>query len=614
MTSFSKPGMALWAMLISLAFSILISCEQEDDPQIPPTITALSITQGEVGTSVTITGTNFGTAKADVQVSFNNTASVVTSVNATQIVTAVPSGAASGVVKVRVKSIEVTGPVFTVLEPISVTATPFSATVAENSSAGTALGSVSATTNRGTLSYAISAQSVAGALAINTSTGAITISNAAAFNHEVNATITGTVSVVNGEETATSNLTITVSDVEEVAINNVTYTIAENRPNGTAIGTINCCWIGSSPAFSIVSQTPADAVSINPTNGQLTVNNSALFDFESRTSVTGQFQVVSQSESKTRNFTITITDVNEELQYSATMTIVAGNSEVTGCSAGSTTTFQRPFFGSLDVVDSPDPVLFIADLQCGVKQVTLGTNVSSVSKYTAPQGVAVHDVAPSPNGSFYYATTQFNDGRTLAMNVIRIYNNGTTDVFLSNLTTPTGLTVAPNGDVYVAETDGRKIKRFSSTGTLLTTYGTGAVGSADGNFQSATFARTRDVQRDAAGNLFIADRYSVRKIDTQGNVTTVAGTNASGDAVGAVTAARFNEIHAIGVLPNGNILVADHVNTKIKMITTTGQVVTLITTPGASPEGIIVESDRSFYFTVQGRPVIYRGSISYPGM
>src|SRR5207247_5013055 len=59
----------------------------------PPTVTSLSPTSGQVGTPVTIAGTNFGATQGTSTVTFNGTLATPTSWSGTSIVAPVPSGA-----------------------------------------------------------------------------------------------------------------------------------------------------------------------------------------------------------------------------------------------------------------------------------------------------------------------------------------------------------------------------------------------------------------------------------------------------------------------------------------------------------------------------------------
>ncbi len=69
-----------------------------------PTISSLSVTSGPVGTSVTITGSSFGSNQGSSTVKFNGTTATATSWSATSIATTVPTGATTGNVVVTVSN------------------------------------------------------------------------------------------------------------------------------------------------------------------------------------------------------------------------------------------------------------------------------------------------------------------------------------------------------------------------------------------------------------------------------------------------------------------------------------------------------------------------------
>jgi len=87
-------------------------------PVPPPSITNLSPTSGPVGTSVTVTGTNFGATQGTSTVTFNGTAGSPTSWSATSIAVPVPSGATTGPVVVTVAGQASNGVTFTVTPKI----------------------------------------------------------------------------------------------------------------------------------------------------------------------------------------------------------------------------------------------------------------------------------------------------------------------------------------------------------------------------------------------------------------------------------------------------------------------------------------------------------------
>jgi len=87
---------------------------------LPPSISSLNPTSGSIGTTVTITGANFGATQGTSTVTFNGTAATPTSWNATTIAVPVPAGATTGNVVVTVTGQASNGSNFTVTTPIGI--------------------------------------------------------------------------------------------------------------------------------------------------------------------------------------------------------------------------------------------------------------------------------------------------------------------------------------------------------------------------------------------------------------------------------------------------------------------------------------------------------------
>jgi hypothetical protein len=108
--------------------------------------------------------------------------------------------------------------------------------------------------------------------------------------------------------------------------------------------------------------------------------------------------------------------------------------------------------------------------------------------------------------------------------------------------------------------------------TILTIAGTGiaAYSGDNGAATSAALAYPFSMAADAAGNIYIADRdnHVVRRIDTTGNITTIAGNGEqgfSGDG-GPATSASLNTPTAVAVGTGGNIYIADSNNHRIRVV------------------------------------------------
>ncbi len=188
----------------------------------------------------------------------------------------------------------------------------FTATIDENPTNGQSLGIVQATGDA-TLSYSITSQTPAGALSINASTGELTVANATLFDFETNPTITATVTINNAGYTQDTNATINLNNVNQlISVQNFTTTIDENPTNGSVLGTVQANSTGTL-SFSIASQTPAGALSINANTGELTVADATLFDFETNPTITANISVNNSENTETATATIDLNDLINEI-------------------------------------------------------------------------------------------------------------------------------------------------------------------------------------------------------------------------------------------------------------------------------------------------------------
>ncbi|MDF1867483.1 MAG: hypothetical protein P1U70_21795, partial [Saprospiraceae bacterium] len=145
---------------------------------------------------------------------------------------------------------------------------------------------------------------------------------------------------------------------------------------------------------------------------------------------------------------------------------------------------------------------------------------------------------------------------------------------------------------------------FCQTNTLFAqwnvqTYaGNGKEGTIDGDPEDATFWNPKGMVMDDQGNVYVADDYSnkIRKIESDGTVTSFAGTGEPGYANGNVNDAQFFRPQDIAMDDSGNFYVADALNQSIRKITPDGEVSLLTGVPGISgtDDGLFDEATFNF--------------------
>jgi len=153
---------------------------------------------------------------------------------------------------------------------------------------------------------------------------------------------------------------------------------------------------------------------------------------------------------------------------------------------------------------------------------------------------------------------------------------------------PLDVAVDAEGNVIVADNTGHRIRKVTPAGMVSTLAGDGKAGFADGKGMEAKFRNPSGLTIDADGNIWVADRlnHRIRKITPDGMVSTVAGTGTAGLLDGDASAAKFADPYGIAVDVNGNVLVAELTNARIRKITPEGIVSTLAGSSAGFADGL----------------------------
>lgn len=145
----------------------------------------------------------------------------------------------------------------------------------------------------------------------------------------------------------------------------------------------------------------------------------------------------------------------------------------------------------------------------------------------------------------------------------------------ANLSYPSGVAVDSAGNVYIADTGHNRIRKVSTSGTITTVAGPGSTNGTLGDggpATSATLSIPASVALDPSGNLYIADtgHHRVRKVSSDGTITTVAGNGSASGALGdggPATSATLSLPAGIALDAQGNLFIADSGHARIRMVT-----------------------------------------------
>jgi sugar lactone lactonase YvrE len=193
---------------------------------------------------------------------------------------------------------------------------------------------------------------------------------------------------------------------------------------------------------------------------------------------------------------------------------------------------------------------------------------------------------------------------------------------------PRGLAADGAGNVYVTDTGNQTIRKIAPGGVVTTLAGTpgGGGGVVDGTGASARFFYPLAIAVDGAGNVYVEDDSTIRKIAPSGVVTTLAGTaGVSGRADGTGAAAQFTfdsgVVNRLAVDGAGTVYVLDRLNSTLRKITAGGVVTTIAGQAGkigcddgvgtaagfSSPAGVAVDSAGNLYVADAGNQAIRKG-------
>ncbi len=255
---------------------------------------------------------------------------------------------------------------------------------------------------------------------------------------------------------------------------------------------------------------------------------------------------------------------------------------------------------------------------------------ATAARLNNPVGVAVDG-----DGNVYIGDWSNNRVRKVDVSmdpptITTIAGNGTSgfsgddgQATAAQLANPYGVAVASDGTVYITDSTNQRVRKVATDGVITTVAGSGASSGdiyEDGiQATAARLVNPRDVALDSSGNFYIAmqgqnDQGAIRKVDTSGIITTVAGgwtRGFSGDG-GPAKAARLNGATDVAVDSSGNVYIADYTNNRIRKVDTSGIITTFASTGITSPRGLAVDSSDNVYVAQNHRILKIDGSTAPP--
>jgi streptogramin lyase len=213
--------------------------------------------------------------------------------------------------------------------------------------------------------------------------------------------------------------------------------------------------------------------------------------------------------------------------------------------------------------------------------------VKVVTTYTGNGGGYLNGALATAQFNFLHALTRGFAGDLFVADlsngcIRRITTGGTVSTFSGTNSTgridgpagtarfngPSDIAFGPDQFLYVADSDNHSIRKIASDGSVTTLAGTGAAVTRDGNGEAAGFNAPRSLAIEPDGTMYVCEEAGnvIRKVTPAGDVTTIAGTGQSGFVDGAGTSASFSGPRGLALDGKGGLYVIELGNDAIRRI------------------------------------------------
>ncbi|OQW92774.1 MAG: hypothetical protein BWK78_00625 [Thiotrichaceae bacterium IS1] len=227
----------------------------------------------------------------------------------------------------------------------------------------------------------------------------------------------------------------------------------------------------------------------------------------------------------------------------------------------------------------------------------------------------IDDLAVDNSGNLYI-TDMYNN------KILKIDENGIINTAVGNgtpgysgdgglaanaqLSFPVSIAIDSNNNLYIGDYDNHCIRKVDTNGIISTVAGGGSQGRWDYNglATNVQFSYPRSIALDRSGNLYIAEQYWIRKVDTTGMISTIAGSDTPGysEDGGPAINAKLGLVFDIALDDEGNLYIIEdmsgHPGERIRKVDTKGTISTLSPSKEGSDGATVRTAGLGGYLTV----------------
>ena len=387
-------------------------------------------------------------------------------------------------------------------------------------------------------------------------------------------------------ETDTVEITADPSNLEPGAYEGI-ITISERQPAGGLFGLFSKstppAWPFTVPVTLIVNPDPPDTISSLPGDGGPAVEARLYAPNDVTVDAAGNIFIADTGNRHIRN-----------VDPSGIITVIAGIGEEGYTGDGGPAIDARLAYPAGVTVDAAGNLFFSEYFDHSIRRVDPSGTITTIAGtgeegFAGDGGPAVEAQLSSPVGVAVDAAGNLFIADSGNRRIRRVDPSGNISTFPRGYSSdgvtlsgsPAGLAVDAAGNLFIADTSNSNIYRVDPSGRITIIAGIGRWGfSGDGGpAAQAHLSTPSDVAVDAAGNLYLADEgnHRIRRVDSSGIITTIAGTGVRGFAGdgGPAVAAQLDHPRGVAVDATGNLYIADHDNHRIRKVDPSGTITTV---------------------------------------